>query len=340
MNQQDYLKRLKEIGVRTDKRIEIMYSDLFRITENAFLKECHATEAFELYDFVKEKEKFRELHELRRHIEGLLEWMYPEHFPSWIRSTNRRFRQLTNPYLDIGYDPISSKNFSMSDQVISAAFNLRRGLRGEQFKQDREILLQKLQDRHFSAAVLEQFAGKHNSQIPPIGLDLMKQEIYLMDCGETFLPGNLNEENISAGWQKKYKGIFDKFSDTGLTIYLNERIGQDNSGPARKGILAALKQQLIRREIDFSSIGAQDQLEMQQGVLLADKKLHTIKELSKDVVMGMLMILREKEKTGSCSIEITEIGKNDIFYLNKGRKCSVNINYLFRFFYKQLLEHS
>ena len=146
----NYLHRLQKIGVRTDKKIEVVYCDLFRVTENIFLKECHAHEAFELYDLIKE-ERFQYLHELRNHIEELLLWMHPEGLIGWAQSTNSQFKNLSNPYLSANLDPLTKESCNMkSSQEVSAAFNIRYGKPGAQFRIDRESLLKKLQDQHFS----------------------------------------------------------------------------------------------------------------------------------------------------------------------------------------------
>lgn len=341
MNTQQYLQRLQQIGVRTDKRIEVMYMDLFRITENIFLKECHATEGFELYEFVKEKEKFRELHELRCHMEALLIWMYPEGLPSWPKSTNRQFKELKNPYLEACYAPIS-KNQSMNNQAISAAFNLRCELPGEQFRQDREILLQKLKDRHFSPAAIEEYLseGKYNAHIPKIGLDLMTQEIYLLQPEESFLPRVPEQTYLSTAWYKKYMDIFDKFSNSGLTIYYNQRVEREHAGPAWKGILKALRDQFHKRKIDISPLGNVEELEMKYCAVLVDKKLQTASELPKEVLEDMAMLLFKKKEDRKVKVNISRMDDRDIYYWKSNFECSLNINYILKFFHKQLLERS
>ena len=341
MNTQQYLHRLQKIGVRTDKRIEIMYMDLFRITENIFLKECHATEGFELLDFVKEKEKFRELHELRRHMEALLVWMYPEGLPSWPKSTTRRFKDLKNPYLGACYEPII-KNLSISNQYISAAFNLRCKLPGEQFRQDREILLQQLKDRHFSAATIEKYLleGKDNSHIPKIGLDLMTQEIYLLKPEESFLPEEPGQPYLSTAWYKKYMDIFDKFSNSGLTIYYNQRVERTHLGPAWKGILKALRDQFYKRKIDISSLGNVEELEMKRCAMLIDKQLNTADEIPKEIFEQMAMLLIKKKDYRKVSVNISRKDDINIYYWSRNYECSYNINYLLKFFHDQLLEKS
>ena len=320
MNHQDYFQRLKAIGVRTDRRIEVMYCDLFRITENSFLKECHATEAFELYDFVKEEEKFRELHELRRHMENLLHWMYPDGLPSWPTATNRRFKELTNPYLGAGYEPISSKNFSMSDQCISAAFNLRSGLPGEQFSRDREILLQKLKDRHYSAAAIEHYIseGKENIHIPKIGLDLMKQEIDILKQEESFLPEMPQIITFSTTWFQKYMNIFDKFSNTGLAIYHNQRVDLEHKGAAWKAILNALRDQFLQRNLDISSVEKNNELEMKHCAILVNKKLQGIKELPLKTAEALTMMHYKDRKLNFRRIHVTDIDEENIYFENNG----------------------
>lgn len=341
MNTQQYIHRLEQIGVRTDRRIEVMYEDLFRITENIFLKECHATEGFELYDFVKEKEKFRELHELRQHIEALLVWMYPEGLASWPQSTNRKFKELENPYLGASYEPII-KNMSISNQYISAAFNLRCKLTGEQFSQDREFLLQKLKDRHFTTAAIEKYISekKDNSHIPKIGLDLMTQEIYLLKPEESFLPKEPGQTHLSTAWCKKYMNIFDKFSNSGLTIYYNQRVEQENLGSAWKGILKALRDQFHKRKIDISSLGNFEELEMKRCAILIDKKLHTANEIPKEVFGQMAMLFLKKKENRMVNVNISRMDDENLYYWNKNYECSFNINYLLKFFHDQLLEKS
>ncbi len=341
MNTQQYLHRLEQIGVRTDMRIEIMYSDLLRVTDNIFLKECHATEGFELYDFVKEKEKFRELHELRQHMEALLVWMYPEGLPSWPKSTKRQFKELKNPYLGACYEPII-KNMSISNQYISAAFNLRCKLPGEQFRQDREFLLQKLKDRHFSAAAIEKYISekKDNAHIPKIGLDLMTQEIYLLKPEESFLPQEPEQTYLSIAWYKKYMNIFDKFSNSGLTIYYNQRVEREHLGSAWKGILKALRDQFHKRKIDITTLGNFEELEMKRCAILINKKLHTAREIPKDAMEGMVMLFLKKLDERKISVNISQMDDKNIYYRRRNDECSVNINYLLKFFHKQLLNRS
>ena len=341
MHQQQYLQRLKAIGVRTNKRLEVMYCDLFRITENIFLEECHATEAFELYDFVKKKEKFRELHELRRHLEDLLHWMHPEGLPIWPRSTNRRFRELVNPYLGADYEPLDWKQHNLkSSQWISAAFNLRCGKPGEQIRQDCELLLQKLEDRHFSAAAIKKYwtAGKDNIQIPKIGLDLMKQEIYLLKPGECFLSEDITEEAIAASWQKKYEQIFDKFSDGGLSIYYNQQVEREHKGPAQKGILAALRDQFEKRKIEFSSLGNVEELEMKQCALLIDKKLHTIEELPLTAAEGLTQMYFKDRKENFRGIKATSVSSGNINFIHNGSPGYLQANAAIKCFTKFLLK--
>jgi hypothetical protein len=341
MNTQQYLHRLQKIGVRTDKRIEIMYMDLFRITENIFLKECHKTEGFELYEFVKEKEKFRELHELRQHMEALLIWMYPEGLPIWPKSTNRKFKELKNPYLGACYEAIS-KNMSISNQYISAAFNLRCKLPGEQFRQNREFLLQKLKDRHFSAAAIEMYISekKDNAHIPKIGLDLMTQEIYLLKPEESFLPEEPEQTYLSTAWYKKYMNIFDKFSNSGLTIYYNKGVEQEHLGPAWKGILKALRDQFHKRKIDISYLGNVEELEMKHCAILIDKELQTADEIPKEIFEQIAMLFLKKKDDRKVSVNISRMDDKNIYYWSRNYECSFNINYLLKFFHDQLLEKS
>jgi len=341
MDTQQYLHRLQKIGVRTDKRIEIMYMDLFRVTENIFLKECQATEGFELLDFVKENEKFRELHELRRHMEALLVWMYPEGLPSWPKSTKRQFKELKNPYLGACFEPIS-KNLSISNQYISAAFNLRYKLPGEQFRQDREILLQQLKARHFSTASIEKYLleGKDISHIPKIGLDLMTQEIYFLKPKESFLPEEPEQNYLSTAWYKKYMDIFDKFSNSGLTIYYNQRVEQEHLGPAWKGILKAVRDQFHKRKIEISSLGNVEELDMKHCAILIDKELHTANKIPKEIFEQMAMLFLKKKDDRKVSVNISRMDDKYIYYWSKNYECSFNINYLLKFFHDQLLEKS
>lgn len=340
----NYLRRLKEIGVRTDKRIEVMYCDLYRVTENIFLKECHAHEAFELYDLIGEK-RFQYLHELRKHMEELLLWMYPKGLSDWTRATNSRFKSLSNPYLSANLEPIAKENNNIkSSQEISAAFNLRYGKPGAQFQRDREILLKKLMNRHFSTAAIEDHLAKRkdNVEIPPIGLDLMKQEIYLLRPGETFLPEVVKENSYSIAWYASYKNIFQKFSDTGLTAFYNERVEKDNSSPARQGILVALKEHLLKREIDFSSIESGDHLEMEHCVVLVAKKMHTVSELPAEIAEGLAMMYLKsgRSKSNYSPIKLTSVDEENINFLDNGFLGFVQANAAIKSFYKQLLESS
>ena len=339
MNHQDYLNRLQKIGVRTDKRIEVMYCDLYRITKNAFLKECHATEAFELDDFVKEEDKFGELHELRRHMEELLQWMHPDGLPSWPTATNRHFKELTNPYLGLGYEPISSKNFSMSDQTISAAFNVRCGLPGEQFSRDREILLRKLKDRHFSAAAIEEYISeaKANVRLPKIGLDLMKQEIYILKQEESFLSELPEQIHFSHAWYHKYMNIFDKFSNTGLTVYHNQRVERKHQGPAWNSILKALQDQFIQRHIDISSLGCSENPEMTRCAILIKKRLHTISELPLDTAQGLTMMYYKDRNFDFRNIVVTAVDKEKIYFHRNGSPGYLQANTAIKNFDKHLL---
>lgn len=330
----EYLHRLREIGVRTDKKMDVMYCDLFRITENAFLKECHATKAFELYDFVKEKVKVKELHELRRHLEGLLLWMYPDEIPYWPKNINRRFKELANPYLEAGFEPLRIEDaFGKSPQWISATFNIRCGKPRKQFVKDREILLKKLENRQFCLVALEKYDryGRENAQIPLIGLDLMNHKLYILEPGESFLQEKAGAKSIAKGWQKKYKATFNDFSDLGLSLYFNKRVGCDNSTPAWRGILSALKDQLSRRKIDFSSIEAGQTLNMKQCVVLVNNKMKTAKELPKKVLEGMVMMMYREKYDQEKTITITKIDDHDIYYRELNDTGAVTINHLFKF---------
>ena len=337
---QDHLHRLQKIGVRTDRRIEVMYCDLFRVTENVFLKECHATEAFELDGFVEENGKFKELHELRKHMESLLLWMYPEGLPSWPIATNQRFKELKNPYLGANFEPVSLKNFSMNDQVISATFNLRCGLPGKQFSKDREILLQKLKDRHFSAAVLEPYLseGKDNLHIPKIGLDLVKQEIYFLEPEESFLPDEPEQNLLSTAWHRKYTKIFDRFSNTGISIYYNQRVGWEHKGPAWKSILHALREQFVQRGIDISSLANNNELEMKHCAILVKKKMHSIKELPLQAAEGLTMMHYKDRNMDFRRIKVTRVDEEKIYFETNGSPGYLQANAAIKNFAKHLLE--
>jgi len=342
MNTQEYLNRLKEIGVRTDKKIEVMYCDLFRVTENIFLKECHAQEAFEIYNFINE-ERFEYLHELRNHMEELLLWMFPEGLSGWPLSTNNRFKNLSNPYLSVNLEPLTKEICNLnSSQEISAAFNIRFGKAGEQFHIDRKLLLKTLQDRHFSIIAIEEYLKIHmdNIKIPPIGLDLMKQEVYILVPEETFISEVVGENSYSLAWYASYMKILQKFSDTGLTAFHNEWVERDNSSPARQGILVALKVQFLKRQIDINSIVSGDRLVMKQCVILVDKKLHSITELPVEIAEGLvkMFLKNRRSKSYNALINITSIDEENINFLKNGNLGYVHANAAIRSFYKELLE--
>ena len=344
MNNSDYLKRLQEIGVRTDKKIEVMYSDLFRITENIFLRECNAKEAFELDDLIRE-EKFRYLHELREHMEELMQWMFPEGLPSWPVRTNDQFKRLSNPYLSASLKPVSNETAgSPTNMEITAHFNLRCGKRGAQFRQDREFLLKKLEARHFSLAAIQEFIGedKDSSAIPALELDLIRQEVYILEAGESFLAKEAKNSSWSKAWCSKYKKIFGKFSDTGLTAYYNERVERDNASSARQGILQALQEQFLKREIDFNSIQNGDRLDTNQCVVLVGKKLYTITEMPEEIAEGLAMMYL-KDGRSQCNyknIKLTSVDEENINFLQDDYLGYVQANAAIRSFYKQLLNSS
>jgi hypothetical protein len=340
----NYLHRLQEIGVRTDKKIEVMYCDLFRVTENIFLRECHEHEAFELYDLIRE-ERFQYLHELRNQMEELLLWMYPNGLSGWTLSTNNRFKNLSNPYLSANLEPLKKESCNtISSQEISAAFNIRYGKTGTQFRRDRELLLKMLQDRHFSTTAIEEYLeiGMDNIKIPLIGLDLMKQEIYILGPEETFISEVVEENSYSNAWYASYMKIFQKFSDTGLTAFYNERVERDNSAPAWQGILVALKEQLLNRQIDINSIESGNPLVMKQCVVLVSKKMHTIKELPVEIAKGLAMMYLKngRFKSNYMPIKLTSVDEENINFLENGNLGYVQANAAIRSFYNQLLESS
>jgi len=179
-------------------------------------------------------------------------------------------------------------------------------------------------------------------KIPPIGLDLMKQEIYLLGSGETFISEVVKENSHSNAWYASYMKIFQKFSDTGLTAFYNERVGSDNTGPARQSILVALKEQLLSREIDFTSIESGNHLELKQCVVLVSKKMHTITELPEEIAEGLAMMYLENGRFNSNykPIMLTSVDEENINFLNDGFLGYVQANAAIRSFYKELLESS
>jgi hypothetical protein len=343
MNNSEYLKKLQEIGVRTDKRIEVMYCDLFRITENIFLKECHAREAFELDDLI-EKEEFQYLHELRKHMEDLMQWMFPKGLPPWPVRVKNQFERMVNPYLSANLKAVSNKTGSKSNMEISALFNLRCGKSGAQFQQDREFLLKKLETGHFSLAAIKEYMGKEkdNSAIPALGLDLIKQEVYLLGDGKSFLSKEVEKSCYSNAWYAKYMKIFNKFHDTRLTAYYNQQVDRDNSSMARLGILKALREQFYKREIDFSSIKNKNCLDTNQCVVLVGKKLHTITEVPHEIAEGLaMMYLKDGRSDGNYkNLKITSVDEENINFLQDDYSGYVQANAAIQSFYKQLLNSS
>ena len=81
-------------------------------------------------------------------------------------------------------------------------------------------------------------------------------------------------------FKKEYKRRFEKYSDQEVIDAFNSQVENQGSGTAKMAFLAAIKEAIIERSIDFSSVGDRTTMSYANCVVLKDKKMYVLDELS------------------------------------------------------------
>ncbi len=334
LSYQNHLIELKKLGVRTDKKIEVMYSDLYRITENIFHTECLLREGYEAEDFFQDP-NFSKLRELKKHLEEVMEWMFPKGLPEWPRRCQSSYERFRNPYLSV--DLGSRWNGIHSSELFIAAFNIRCGKPGEQFTKDREYILEELEKKHFCLSKLKDYHNKNSALIPPIGIAVMEQKIYFPNAGKVYAGGVYNEVTALEIWKEKYQRKFRNFSNNQLQAFYNTRVGRDNNSVVWKGIIQALQNEFQNREIDISSIIIEEKLSMSKCAILVSEKLHSIEELPIKIIEQMIMLYNQGKAHEKSIVSDCKIKEGNIHYLSDFSDAFINGNHLLSFFSDYLI---
>ncbi|MBO2546003.1 hypothetical protein J0871_16420 [Salegentibacter sp. BDJ18] len=337
LSDQNHLIEFKKLGVRTDKKIEVMYSDLYRITENIFHTECLLHEGYEAEDFFQDP-KFSKLRELKKHLEEVMEWMFPKGLPEWPKRCQSSYERLRNPYLSVDLD--SRWNGIHSSELFIAAFNIRCGKPGEQFKKDREYILEKLEKKHYCLSNLKNYCNKDSALIPPIGIAVMEQKIYFPNAGKVYADGVYNEVAAFEIWKEKYQRKFKTFSNNHLQAFYNNRVGRDNNSVVWKGIIRALQNEFQNLEIDISSITIEEKLATNKCAILVNEKLHSIEELPTKIIEQMIMLHSQERAHGKSIVSDCKIKDGNIYYLSNYTDAFINGNHLLNFFSDYLIGSS
>lgn len=334
LSNQNHLIELKKLGVRTDKKIEVMYSDLYRITENIFHTECLLREGYEAEDFFLDP-NFSKLRELKKHLEEVMEWMFPKGLPEWSRRCQSSYERFRNPYLSV--DLGSRWNGIHSSELLIAAFNIRCGKPGEQFRKDREYILAELEKKHYCLSNLKDYCNKDSSLIPPIGIAVMEQKIYFPNAGKAYAGGVYHQEDAFEIWREKYHVKFKNFSNNYLQAFYNNRVVRDNNSAIWEGIIQALQNEFQNREIDISSIIIEEKLSMSKCAILVSEKLHSIEELPTKIIEQMIMLYNQEKAHGKRIVSDCKITEGNIHYLSDFSDAFINGNHLLSFFSDYLI---
>ena len=81
-------------------------------------------------------------------------------------------------------------------------------------------------------------------------------------------------------FKNEYKRRFEKYSDREVIDAFNSQVENQGSGTAKMAFLAAIKESIIERSIDFSSVGDRTTMSYANCVVLKDKKMYVLDELS------------------------------------------------------------
>ncbi|WP_289023006.1 hypothetical protein [uncultured Salegentibacter sp.] len=334
LSDQNHLIEFKKLGVRTDKKIEVMYSDLYRITENIFHTECLLREGYEAEDFFQDP-KFNDLRELKKHLERVMEWMFPKGLPEWPKRCQNSYERFRNPYLSV--DLGSRWNGIHSSELLIAAFNIRCGKPGEQFRKDRKYILEELEKKHYCLSNLKDYRNKDSALIPPIGIAVMEQKIYFPNAGKVYADGVYNEVAAFEIWKEKYQRKFRNFTNNQLQAFYNNRVGRDSNSVVWEGIIQALQNEFQNREIDISSITTEEKLSMNKCAMLVSEKLHSIEELPTKIIEQMIMLHSQERDRGKSIVSDCKIKEGNIYYLSNYSDAFINGNHLLSFFSDYLI---
>ena len=80
----------------------------------------------------------------------------------------------------------------------------------------------------------------------------------------------------------EFKAELAQLPDSGLIDRFNEAVGVRAFGVARQGYLWAMREELQKRRIDFSSVGDDKVMSYKHVVFLKGKKLFRFSELEKE----------------------------------------------------------
>lgn len=93
----------------------------------------------------------------------------------------------------------------------------------------------------------------------------------------------------SSNYFQEFTIEHNKITDLELVYLFNEQVGNSGWGITRQGYLQSIKEQLKKREIDYSSIGNKNTISYKYCIILRNKKLYLITELNKSEVESIFI---------------------------------------------------
>ena len=122
-------------------------------------------------------------------------------------------------------------------------------------------------------------------------------------------------------FKKEYKIRFEKYSDQEVIDAFNSQVENQGSGTSKMAFLAALKEAIIERFIDFSSVGDSSSMSYTNCVVLKGKKMCILDELSflEIEIMADTWMKKEAPAMLLYNAKLTKIDNGQLtFEMNEG----------------------
>ena len=133
-------------------------------------------------------------------------------------------------------------------------------------------------------------------------------------------------------FKNEYKIRFEKHSDQEVIDAFNSQVENQGSGTAKMAFLATIKESIIERSIDFSSVGDNASMSYANCVVLKDKKMCVLDEFSFLEIEKMSDAWMKKESPAMLlyNAKLTNIDNGQLtFEMNDGH-LTTSFNYIIK----------
>lgn len=131
-------------------------------------------------------------------------------------------------------------------------------------------------------------------------------------------------------FRNEYRIRFEKYSDQEVIDAFNSQVENQGSGAAKMAFLAVIKEAIIERSIDFSSVGDSASMSYSNCIVLKDKKMSVLDELSFLEIEKMADTWMKKESPAMLlyNAKLTKIDEGQLTFEMDDGHFTISFNYI------------